>query len=232
MVSVLLFAVSAVGFEPKKEIERSNFKTLPSHDVKSFVAKSNFRNESIHLDAEDLDAVQQYAEEYGVDALLILSVIKQESQYNPDAVSNRGAVGLMQIMPVTNAEIHDVLSSEDMKLPQDNIRAGVFYFSRLLDLFKESNAEDRIRLALAAYNAGPSRIYDAQELGAYLGENPHRWTTIQHMLPLLSRRFYSLHKIIWDSGKPRSGYFGDWKQTTAYVDSTMEIYSTFVRENE
>lgn len=232
MISMLLFAVSAVGFEPRKDDAVAKNKLLPWHDLHSLMAKNSLRQEKGLLSSENFHAVDQYAKEYGVDALLILSVIQQESQYDPDAVSDRGAVGLMQIMPVTNAEILDVLSAEDLHLPKENIRTGVFYFSRLLDLFKDSEPDDRIRLALAAYNAGPSRIYDAQEMGAYLGENPHRWNTIQHMLPLLSKRYYSLHEIIWESGKPHSGYFGDWKQTTAYVESTMEIYSRLVKESE
>ncbi|HMD14732.1 MAG TPA: transglycosylase SLT domain-containing protein [Bacteroidota bacterium] len=232
MVSILLFAVSAVGFEPRKNETIAKNKLLPWHDLHSLMVKSNFQREKGLLSPENFHAVEQYAREYGVDPLLILSVIQQESQYDPDAVSNRGAVGLMQIMPVTNAEILDVLSAEDLQLPKKNIRAGVFYFSQLLDLFKDSEPDDRMRLALAAYNAGPSRIYDAQELGAYLGENPHYWTTIQHMLPLLSKRYYSLHEIIWEGGKPRSGYFGDWKQTTTYVEGTMEIYHRFIKESE
>jgi membrane-bound lytic murein transglycosylase F len=154
----------------------------------------------------------------------------QESQFDHDAVSERGAIGLMQLMPVTNAEILEDLDLEGNQLPEENIIAGTYYVSKLLGLFKDCSPEDRLRLMLASYNAGPSRIYDAQELGAYMGEDPRKWSTIEHMLPLLSKRYYSLHSSVWQSGKPRSGYFGSWRQTLAYVDNTMKIYQTFSKE--
>ena len=86
-------------------------------------------------------------------------------RYAGIAVSERGAQGLMQIMPVTNSEIAEEIDIQDPSLPHENLRAGVYYVAKLSELFKDVKGEDRIRLVLAAYNAGPSRIYDAQELG-------------------------------------------------------------------
>lgn len=85
------------------------------------------------------------SETYEVDAALIRAIILAESGYNPQAVSKRGAQGLMQLMPST-ARWLGVENSFD---PEHNIDAGVRYFRQLLDRFKGD-----VRLALAAYNAG------------------------------------------------------------------------------
>ncbi len=179
------------------------------------------------LPADELRQVKISANNYGLDYRLILALMRQESQFDRDAVSEAGASGLMQIMPVTNGEIADALEIEEPQLPRENIRAGVYYFSYLYDLFESCPVQDRIQMALAAYNAGPARIYDAQELAAYMGENPNEWVSIQNMLPLLSKRYYSLHQGVWKEGKPRAGYFGSWRQTVRYVDRVMSYYDEF-----
>lgn len=157
-----------------------------------------------------------------VDPKLILAIIKQESQFNETALSEKGAQGLMQLMPQTQFEISG--DSLDSFHPEKNINMGISYFSRLYQLFEKAQEEDRICLALAAYNAGPSRIYDAQDLAAYLGEDPLSWRSIQNALPLLSKRYYTLHQSVWDGGKPRNGYFGSWRQTILYVQNVLKFH--------
>ena len=176
------------------------------------------------LEWDQFQNVKECADEYHIDWQLILAIIKQESQFDQDAVSWRGAQGLMQLMPVTNVELSNELNLSVARLPEENIRVGVYYFSKLLDLFKLAPPEDRYCLALAAYNAGPGRIYDAQELAAYFNENPNSWSTIRHLLPLLSKRYYSLHQLIWKDGKPHNGYFGGGSQTIAYVGEVMNTF--------
>jgi hypothetical protein len=184
------------------------------------------RNE---LGSEEYRLIRQYANEYSIDYRLILAIIKQESQFDAEALSGRGATGLMQLMPVTNEEVTENLQMEEFDLVHSNIRGGIYYFAKLMKLFQQSNTDDQVRLALAAYNAGPTRIYDAQELAAYIGDDPDSWSSIQNVLPLLSKRYSSLHRAIWEDAKPRSGFFGSWRQTVNYVDSTMKIYSAYVR---
>ncbi len=89
------------------------------------------------------------AERYRVDALLIAALIEVESGFDPDALSNRGAVGLMQITPIT-AQTFGVLNTLD---PQANLDIGTRYLSRLLRTY-----EHDLELALAAYNAGPGNV--------------------------------------------------------------------------
>jgi membrane-bound lytic murein transglycosylase F len=171
--------------------------------------------------------VRKTAEEFGVDARLVAAMIKQESRFDANAVSGRGAQGLMQIMPVTGLELTGELELQDPTHPSQNLRAGTYYFAKLFDLFSSSPVEDRICLALAAYNAGPSRIYDAQELAAYMGEDPSRWTSVAHMLPLLSKRYYSLHLAVWGTSRPPSGYYGSWRETVGYVQQITDSYYSY-----
>ena len=155
-------------------------------------------------------------------------MMKQESQFVPDATSHRGAHGLMQLMPVTRYEVADALGYRTAELtPRHNIIGGIYYFRKLYGLFEGAEADDRLRLALAAYNGGPSRVYDAQDVAAYLGEHPYRWTSIRGALPLLSKRYYTLHESIWADGKPRSGYFGGSQETINYVENVMDYYDEF-----
>ena len=88
------------------------------------------------------------ATRYGIDPLLVHSVIRVESNYNPVAVSPKGAEGLMQLMPATGRR-YGVSNSFDV---HENIDAGVKYLKYLMDLFGDD------RLALAAYNAGESAV--------------------------------------------------------------------------
>lgn len=94
------------------------------------------------------DLVEVAARAHQVDPLLVHSIIKVESNYNSFAVSNKGAEGLMQLMPPT-ARMLGVNNSFD---PQQNIEAGVKYLKYLQGMYKDD------RLALAAYNAGPGAV--------------------------------------------------------------------------
>ena len=93
--------------------------------------------------------VQRVADRYEVDPALVRAIIMAESSYNPKAVSKKGAEGLMQLMPKTA----EYLGVEDTFDPEHNIDAGVRYFRQLLDQFNGN-----VKLALAAYNAGGSRV--------------------------------------------------------------------------
>jgi len=84
-----------------------------------------------------------------------------ESGYNSKAVSNKGARGLMQLMPSTA----EMLGVEDYYHPEHNINAGVKYFKQLLDQF-----DGNVKLALAAYNAGSGRVKE------YNGVPPYKAT--------------------------------------------------------
>jgi len=174
--------------------------------------------------------IKACANAYGFDWRLILAIVKQESRFNADAESHRGATGFMQVMPVTRQEVVDDLEMHDGAHPSMNIRIGVFYLRKLYGMFNGASEPDRLKLALASYNGGLGRIYDAQEIAAYLGYNPDRWESVKDAMPLLSRRYASLQSHIWPDHRPRYGWFGGAKQTTAYVDSVMTNYEEYMRD--
>ena len=93
--------------------------------------------------------VNQVSLEYGVDPKLVDALVRVESSYDPRAVSRKGAMGLMQLMPDTA----DRLEVEDPFDPEDNVRGGVREFSRLVDRYAGN-----LQLALAAYNAGEGAV--------------------------------------------------------------------------
>ncbi len=96
--------------------------------------------------------IATYAAQYALDPALLQAVIKVESNFNSEAVSSKGAIGLMQLMPLTAAALH-VLDPFD---PKDNIRAGAALLRRLLDRFGGD-----LTLALAAYHVGETRVRQA-----------------------------------------------------------------------
>lgn len=93
--------------------------------------------------------IDEAAQRHGVPQALIKAVIKAESDFDPQAVSGRGALGLMQIMPA-NLE---VLAVTDPFNPHENIMGGVRYLREMLERFGQD-----LQLALAAYNAGPGAV--------------------------------------------------------------------------
>ena len=86
---------------------------------------------------------------YGVDPLLIKAMIKVESDFNPDAVSPQGAMGIMQLMPGTAERI----GVSDPFDPVENIEGGVKYFNMLMGMFNNN-----LTLAIAGYNAGENAV--------------------------------------------------------------------------
>jgi soluble lytic murein transglycosylase len=107
-----------------------------------------FYSKTLNTDQYD-SLIKQHSYNHGVDPTLVKAVMKAESNFNPQALSPKGAQGLMQLMPDTARH----MSVYDPFDPDDNIRGGTRYL-RLLDETFQGNLE----LILAAYNAGPNRV--------------------------------------------------------------------------
>ena len=122
--------------------------------------------------------IRTAAERFDLDPELIRAVIKVESRFNPYAVSEKGAMGLMQLMPETAAEM-DVESPFEA---EQNIMGGSRYLKKLLNLF-----DGDLRLGLAAYNAGPSRVMTGNSI------------------PRIPETEQYVEKVLYEYGQNKSG---------------------------
>ena len=149
-----------------------------------------------------VDAVRQlvvkYARRHDVPESLVLAVISVESSFRPEVQSPAGAVGLMQLMPRTAASLAARLGrdSYDLSDPDFNIDAGTAYLAYLLKRFGELDP------ALAAYNAGPSRISRLKRAGV--------------ALPSYSRRYIA-------AVRSAEAYFTGLSKTAPPLEQTVSI---------
>ena len=175
--------------------------------------------------------IRTYSNRYGIDWRLVVAVMKVESRFDHSAESEKGAKGFMQIMPATQNEIADKIGIETEAFddPHGNIRGGIYYLASLHKQFENEglSEENQLKFTLAAYNAGPGRINDAQKMAAYVNDDPKEWKSVKNSLSLLSKKYSSLHKFVWAEQKPSYGYFKDWKQTSNYVESVMNYYNDY-----
>jgi len=110
--------------------------------------------------------VKRFADANGLDPFLVASLIRQESEFNPNAVSNKNALGLMQLLPrvgrtLARQEKLRHFSAPQLFTPAINLKLGTRYFREMVDQFGGSE------YALAAYNAGDDRVKDWQGAGKY-----------------------------------------------------------------
>lgn len=154
--------------------------------------------------------------------LLIKAQIFQESRFNPNAISPAGAIGLMQIMPVTAVE----LELDDPFDPEENVSAGVRYLADQYGHFPEiPGFGDRISASLASYNGGRGYVNKALELGRVQcgepasysewwirGQSPGAW----QLWPVIAR---NLERIEYHGRNP------DYKQMQNYVARVMGYFA-------
>jgi membrane-bound lytic murein transglycosylase F len=132
--------------------------------------------------------IRRYAATVGWDWRLLASLIYEESQFDPGAVSWAGASGLMQLMPQTAGMygIHNLID------PEANLKAGTLYIRSLQKEWSDiADHETRMKFILASYNVGPGHVRDAQALAKKFGKDPNRWEeNVEHYLRLKSKPLY------------------------------------------
>ena len=146
---------------------------------KAFAAKirkaGTATNESEYKRFEQLVGLfRKYGEKYGFDHLMLTAQGFQESQLRQDARSHVGAVGVMQVMPTTGAE----LKVGDIHQVEPNIHAGAKYMDQLMTTYfphAELNEVNRTLFAFAAYNAGPGRVARLRKQAEKEGYDPNIW---------------------------------------------------------
>jgi soluble lytic murein transglycosylase-like protein len=159
LITVIVHQADADIYKYEDEDGVLHFTDAPTHRgfkifIKDFKKdkklRTNFRLNGFSKNPDEFDPIiNTLSSEYGVDKSLVKAVIQAESGYNPNAVSPKGASGLMQLMPETARD----LKVSNTFNPTDNIRGGVRYLRFLLDTFKGD-----VSLALAAYNAGLAKV--------------------------------------------------------------------------
>jgi soluble lytic murein transglycosylase len=115
------------------------------------------------------DAIETQSSKNGLDPYMVASLIRQESEFNPGAISHANAWGLMQLLPSVGrsmAREEGIRHFNEVELlnPETNIRLGTRYLKQTLDKF-----DGQAPYAFAAYNAGDSRVTDWQSIGKYHG---------------------------------------------------------------
>jgi soluble lytic murein transglycosylase len=113
------------------------------------------------------DSLRRHADENGLDPYLVSALIRQESEFNPSAVSHSNALGLMQLLPSTGKGEAKALglkgyNQDSLFDPNVNIELGTRYFRKMVDHFN-----GQVEYALAAYNAGDNRVEDWRSSGTY-----------------------------------------------------------------
>ncbi|WP_206609574.1 transglycosylase SLT domain-containing protein [Thiohalobacter thiocyanaticus] len=130
---------------------------------------------------------RQAAERYDLPYTVLAAQGYQESHWNARARSPTGVRGIM-MLTLNTARAMGVDNRLD---PKQSIFGGARYLARMMDRFSEEvTGEDRIWLALAAYNVGRAPLHDAQTLARRLDLSPHHWRDIKQVLPLLAKKEY------------------------------------------
>lgn len=162
------------------------------------------------------------------DWLLIKAQVAQESSFNPEARSPVGALGLMQLMPFTGKELG--LSEQELLVPEKNLDAGIRYLRLQYICFPEiAEREEKLKFALASYNAGRGYINKALAL-AYEFEK-------KAPMPSARKDVQRGDWQKWDYSKEKlkssfckvNGKTPDWNQATDYVEKIWKRYLSYKR---
>lgn len=167
------------------------------------------------LDQSNVDKMQKlsqiffnYSQEYDFDYLMMMAQGFQESGLDQQKVSNKGAVGIMQVLPSTARD--KSINIPNIYTSKNNIHAGIKYMRYLQDQYFDSNSinyDNKVYLSLAAYNAGPGNIRKMRRYAKERGYNPNVWF---NNVELVTKRHIGSQPIIYVNNINR--YFIVYKQ--------------------
>lgn len=165
-------------------VQAKYYKYIPKFD---YVNIATFKRHIRERLPKYRDLFEKASEKHGIPHNLLAAQSYQESRWHPRAKSPTGVRGIM-MLTLNTARSLGVKSRLE---PKSNIMAGARYLSNLKERFKESIPEpDRTFMALASYNVGRGHMHDAQSLARDLGKDPHSWSDLREVLPLLSQKKY------------------------------------------
>jgi membrane-bound lytic murein transglycosylase F len=163
------------------------------------------------------DFFRQYAKIPGWDWRLVASQAYQESKFNPRARSWAGAIGVMQIMPMTARQMK--INPSD---PRQSIEGACHYLWQLDDTWKASidSENERVKYILASYNVGLGHVQDAVRLAEKHGDNPKRWDDVAYWLVRKSVR------AVYNDPVVKHG-FARGTEPVAYVEAILAQWTNY-----
>ena len=167
------------------------------------------------------DIIKKYSDSIGWDWRLSASMIYQESQFDPNAKSWAGALGLMQLLPSTAKQF----GTTNLLDPEQNIKAGFKFISYLNEYWKAEipDSTERIKFILASYNVGPEHIVDARNLTEKYEAEANVWfDNVEYYLSLKSKPEFYNDEVV------KMGYVRG-EETVGYVREILDRYEHYLQ---
>jgi len=207
-----------------EQINQTGYKAILYH--KYFLNKKNsYRRSSSAFSSVSGDRISAYddiikdgADKLGWDWRLLAALVYKESRFNHSAVSYAGAVGLLQLMPVTLQRF----GVKDPNNPNESLRGGVNYLKYLDGFWLERvpDNNERIKFILASYNVGHGHVQDAWRLAYKYGKDNTRWENVAYYLERKSKP--EVYRDPW----VKSGY-AKGHVTVRYVREVYGLYESY-----
>ncbi|MCD7969953.1 MAG: transglycosylase SLT domain-containing protein [Alistipes sp.] len=216
-----MFAVWLDGFRTSDEYAEMDYMYLDKGSSTLLAAKAPRGKTYRGISQYDL-IMREVCEREGYDWRLLSAIAYNESRFNADIVSHRGAQGLMQIMPQT-ARQFNVLPEEVME-PEVNIMLAAKLLGKIESMLRFGKGityRDKLSIILACYNCGVGHVFDARRLAVKYGGNPDSWDDVAWYLQRKSEPEYLADEAV------KCGRFTGSGQTLAFVSNVITRYDTY-----
>ena len=222
---VLILFTTLLGFELLDD-DALNV-AIPSQQSQEIIATA-IHEDSLMVDEWIISSydnmMRRIGEEEGQDWILMSAIAYSESRFKSGLTSKRGAVGIMQIMPIVGRQFN--VDVEQIADPETNIRlAGKLLkqIDKTLKIPVSTPYNDRISIILACYNGGIGHVSDARRFAKSNGENHNSWEVVARYLQMKA------DPAIYESELVHHGKFSGSRQTEAYVREVLHRYEIFAK---